>query len=176
MTRRRPPPLPPKPAPPPYCADERVFVGYGEPLLWVALLVAILAIAILFDNGCADPAAAVRPARVASNAAADALVIAQRLEVARIKQVATANMLACPADDVACRTGAVDAAFSSEQPRIAAINTAVKTQNDVAVALVSFDSCLTENSQPCMAAAIARIAPLAPELARLLEQVKGATP
>lgn len=127
--------------------------------------------------GCSSPAAAVRPARVASNAAADALAVVMRLEIARIKQVAVKNELSCPASDVMCLTGAIDAAFSTEKPRIDAIRAAIAAQNAVAEAVVQFDACSQSggNVQACEADAIARVLPLAPELARLLEQAKGAT-
>lgn len=142
-----------------------------------------LAPAALLALSCAGCAASgttvVGPTKVASNAAVDALQIAEQLELKRLDQLTTQLAVPCGAD-VACKKAAVEEAFSREAPRIDAINDAVKASGAVASALIDYDACGANGGdvEACRADALARLAPLAPALASLIADVRklGATP
>lgn len=138
-----------------------------SPLLF-ALLVA----------GCAESTPpVVATTKAVSNKVAEALKIAERLELDRVDAVAREGMAACQPTDVDCRMAAVDAAFNAEKPRIDEINRLVQAQSDVAEALVKFDVCANQpDGAECQSDALTTIAQLAPQLAKLIVEAQKAGP
>ena len=146
-------------------------------LIALAGLAGLMAIVAMLTVvcGCTPSRVVVAPVRAASNDAANALAIVQRLELARIRQLAEAGMRGCSPGDVPCRNAAVDDAFTAEAPRIVAINASVKAQHAVAGALVDFDACSHNggySQTACEANAIAQLEALAPEVAQLIVAIR----
>jgi hypothetical protein len=127
--------------------------------------------------GCAGARQdAVRPARLAVSAAADALARAQQIELLRIRLAVMNRAMACEQPTKECGARAVALGFDDEQENIRRLLTLEETQSALASAITAFDGCRESggNVEACEARAFALIQSLAPRLLELTDALRKA--